>query len=346
VLGSGGRLEGPRAPIDAGASGTAARFLTAVAALAPGPVTVDGTDRMRQRPIGHLADALVSMGATVATTEGCPPVTVSSPVSRGGVVEVDMSVSSQFASAVLMIAPMVGQPVTVRLSGDRRMSVPYLTSTVEVMRVFGADVEDGEAAYRVEPTGYRRSHYAIEADASAAAYPLVAAAVTGGSVAILGIPADSSQPDLALLPVLEAMGCEVERRSGRVVLRGPSHALRAVDVDMSGAPDAALALAVAAVFADGPSRIRGLSTLRHKETDRLAALETELSRIGSVATVEGSELSIRPGPVRPARVETYDDHRMAMAFALAGLVAPGIEIVDPGCVSKTWPRYFDVLEAL
>lgn len=345
VLGTGGRLEAPTGPVDAAASGTTARFLTAVSVLAPGPVVIDGTARMRQRPIEDLASALRQLGAAVETTGGAPPVRVVPALLHGGTVEVVGTTSSQFLSAVLLVSPLIGEKVTVTVSGEL-VSRPYVRSTLEVMAAFGADVEETLRGLVVAPTGYRNTHYHIEADASAAAYPLVAAAITGGVVGIEGVPIASTQADLGLVGVLERMGCAISRSGDRIILAGPRSLLRAVDVDMSDAPDAILALAVACLFADGPSRIRRAGTLRLKETDRLVALETELRRLGAGAEVDGDDLLITPGNLRPGRVRTYDDHRMAMAFALVGLRQPGIEISDPGCVAKTWPGFFDMLAAL
>ncbi len=345
VLGTGGQLVGPEAPLNARASGTTARFVTAIAPLANGQVTVDGTQRMRQRPIGHLTEALQSMGADIESDDGYPPVTIRPSNLVGGEVIVDGTASSQFVSAVLMVAPMVGEEVIVRLAGGDLVSRPYVISTLEVMEAFGAEVEDRTDHFVVAPTGYRKAHYPIEADASAAAYPLVAAAITAGNVTIEGIPEGSTQADLALLDVLEHMGCRVERRERRIMLSGPA-ALRAIDVDMNSAPDAVLALAVACLFADGTSRISNVGNLRLKETDRLSALKTELRRIGAGAEIEGDDLIVVPGPLHAAAVETYDDHRMAMSFALVGLRVRGIEIIDPACVAKTWPRFFQMLERL
>lgn len=342
VLGTGHDLHGGK--VDAGASGTTARFITAVAALARGEVVVDGTRRMRQRPIGPLVEALVALGIGAGDTAGFPPVTVTGGVLRGGRVEVDATVSSQFASALLMVAPLAPEPVEVVTLGPV-VSRPYLDSTVEIMRHFGAKVEVEGDRYRVAPSGYRKGEIEIEADASAAVYPAVAAAVTGGRVEIEGIPADSRQPDLAVLDHLAAMGCRVIR--GRTIrVEGPGDGLQPIDADLTAAPDGALALAVAALFADGSSRLRGLSTLRVKESDRLAALHQEIGRLGATARVAGDTLEIDPGPLQGATVETYDDHRMAMAFAIAGLVVPGIVISRPEVVTKTWPGFFDMLAAL
>lgn len=345
VLGSGGELHAPDGVLDVGASGTTARFITAVAALIHAPIRINGTARMRERPIGDLTDALAQLGAGVKTQAGTPPVGMNGGSLHGGHVRIDGSRSSQFVSALLMIAPMLDESLRITVDGGL-VSHRYVDTTIEMMREFGAEVESTSDGYQVSPTGYRKTHIEIEADASAAAYPLVAAAITGGSATVQGIPQTSIQPDLFLGEALERMGCSVAHAGSQIELSGPESGLRGVDIDMTDAPDASLALAVACIFADGPSRIRGLSTLRHKETDRLEALRAEITRVGSQATIEGDDLVIVPGAVVPARVETYDDHRMAMSFALVGLVADGIEILDPGCVSKTWPSYFEMLEAL
>jgi 3-phosphoshikimate 1-carboxyvinyltransferase len=264
---------------------------------------------------------------------------------KGGRVEVDPSRSSQFVSALLLVAPMAATEMQVVMTAPP-VSRNYLTSTIEVMRAFGAEVEDAGDTFRVPATGYRSAHFEVEADASAAAYPLVAAAITGGVVAIDGIPETSTQPDPALLPVLRAMGCTVTRHPHRIVLSGPEEGLKAIDLDMNDAPDAAVAAAVACLFANGESRIRNIGNLRLKESDRLAALEAELTRVGGKARVDGDDLVIQPGPLVPTLVNTYRDHRIAMAFALVGLRQSGIVIDGPGCVSKTWPSYFDVLASL
>lgn len=330
--------------VDVGASGTTARFLTAAATLSTHPVVIDGTDRMRRRPIGHLVDALNALGGDVMASDDCPPVHLRPASLHGGRVTVDMSTSSQFLSAVLLIAPVIGEPVTVGIGGRSAVSRPYLDSTVEVMAAFGADVSVDGDDFSVASTGYRSAAYSVEPDASAAAYPLAAAAITGGHVVIEGLPPTSTQPDMGLVSRLEAMGCRVDRSGPSLALSGPAEGLRPVMTDMTDAPDAALALAVVAAFADGTSRIDGLSTLRMKETDRLAALEAELTKIGARAIVDGDALVITPGPRRAAQISTYDDHRMAMAFAVAGLVVPGVAIEDPECVSKTWPDFFAVLD--
>lgn len=343
VLGTGGRLSG-NVGIDAGASGTTARFLTAVAALADGPVTIDGTSRMRERPISDLTDALARLGATVTTETGAPPVTVSGPL-RAGSTEVAGGVSSQFLTALLLIGPMLSDPMEITVTG-RLVSEPYVTGTIDVMRAFGADVHQNDTSYVVAPTGYEKAHYEIEPDASAAVYPAVAVAIAGGSVVIPGIGAQSRQPDLGVLDVLAAMGCRVTRGEHDVRVESDGAPLAPVDVDLSGSPDGALAVAVACLFAAGTSRLNGLGTLRLKETDRLAALQNELRKLGADVAIDGDSLVITPDELRSAQIDTYDDHRMAMAFSVAGLKIDGVVIRDPECVTKTWPGYFQALEAM
>jgi 3-phosphoshikimate 1-carboxyvinyltransferase len=346
VLGSGGDLTAPAEPVDAGMSGTTARFLIAVASLVRvGSVTITGRGRMLIRPQEELIAALTAAGVRVTADRGHLPITVSgSGGLKGGSMSIDPSRSSQFVTALLLVAPLAERTVELVLTGPA-VSRPYLTSTMEVMAAFGAEVEDRGERFIVRPTGYRATHYFIEADASAAAYPLVAAAITAGSVGVEGIPASSTQPDLALVEVLESMGCSVRRMTHRLDLVGPP-TLRPIDVDMNNAPDAVLALAVACVFAEGKSRIRNVGNLRLKESDRLFGLKTEIRRLGGFAEVEGDDLVIGPGDLRGAVVQTYDDHRMAMSLALIGLKVPGVVIEQPEVVNKTWPGYFKMLARL
>ena len=350
VPGCNGRLRAPAEPLDVGNSGTTARFLTAAAALADGPVVIDGSARMRERPIDDLTRALAALGAIVEIRgrSGCPPVLVKGGGLRGGAVEIDARRSSQYVSAVLLAAPYADADLELRFAGGALVSRPYVALTLEMMRDFGADADwNGENAIRVAAgRGYRGRPYAIEPDASAAAYPFCAAAIAGGRVEVRGIPPQSVQADFAILDILERMGCGVERGSDFAAVSGPEGRLRGVDVDMNDLPDAVLALVVVALFADGETHIRNVANLRIKETDRLAALETELRKLGANAHAGADSLHILPGDLRGAAIDTYDDHRMAMAFALPGLRIPGVVIRDPGCVAKTWPDYFSVFEAL
>ncbi len=350
VRGCGGRLAAPEIPIYAGNSGTTVRFLTAAAALADGPVVIDGNPRMRQRPIQDLVDAMGQLGAPVEVLgeAGCPPVRVLGGGLPGGRAVVDASRSSQYVSALLLAAPFARRDVELSFKDGRLVSGPYVELTLQVMRAFGAEADWGGAGGLAVKAGrrYLGTRFAVEPDASAAAYTFCAAAIAGGPVRVEGIPAGSLQADLALLPILQRMGCRVSRGVDHAEVHGPENGLEAVEVDMNALPDAVLALAVVALFARGTTHIRNVANLRIKETDRLAALETELRKLGAHTEAGPDWLRIQPGPPRGAEIETYDDHRMAMSFALAGLRIPGVVIRDPGCVSKTWPEYFDFLDRL
>lgn len=348
VDGSGGRLPARAATVDARASGTTARFLTAASTLAEGPTTIDGTARMRARPIADLAAALRALGAGVEVLgrDGCPPVRVAGGGLPGGTARIDARRSSQYVSAILLAAPCAASDVELEFTERKVVSRAFLELTFEVMGAFGAELElaAGGACVRAKP--YAARDYTVEPDAQSAIYPLAAAAIAGGHVLVEGLPPRSRQTDLRVLEVFERMGCRVARTQDGIELYGPFDGLRAVDVDMNEIPDAVLALAVVCLFADGPSTIRDIAHLRLKESDRLAALETELRKLGARATAGADHLRIEPGPLRGARIATYDDHRMAMAFALAGLRVPGVEIEDPGCVAKTWPTFFETLDGL
>lgn len=349
VIGVGGRFAAPRHTLDAGASGTTARFLTAAATLAAGPVVVDGTPRMRERPIQELVDALRALGADCEAQSpgGCPPVRVAGGGLPGGPAHIDARRSSQYVSGVLLAAPYADRDVELSFVGGVLVSRPFVDLTLEVMRAFGAQASWHGEGLRVRAgCPYRPRVYPVEPDAQSAVYGFAAAAIAGGRVRVDGIPAESRQTDLLFLEALASMGCRVERKPDAVEVRGPEHALRGVEIDMNAMPDAALALAVVALFAESPTTIRNIANLRIKETDRLAALETQLRKLGGLATAGPDWLRIEPAPLHGATIDTYDDHRIAMAFALAGLRVPGVAIRDPGCVSKTWPNYFDALERL
>ena len=354
VHGSGGAFSQPGAPLYTENSGTTARFLTAAATLVPGPVIVDGNARMQERPIVHLVEALRSFGAGVEILgrSGCPPIKVEGGGLPGGRGKIDGSQSSQYTSAVLLAAPYAQNDLELTFHDGILVSRPYVDVTLAIMRTFGAEVEwtelDGLEGIRVKAgRQYCAREYAIEPDASSAAYSFCAAAIAGGSVRVSGIPLDSLQADFKILSLLEAMGCGVLRDGDGVEVQGPEGRLRSLgEVDMNDFPDAALAYAVVCLFADGPTVIKNIWNLRIKETDRLVALETELRKLGARAEAGHDSLLIEPGPLHGAEIDTYDDHRMAMSFSLAGLRVPGVVIRDPGCVSKTWPGYFEMFEAL
>ena len=346
VIGSGGRLRPPTMPVDAGASGLTARSVIAIAALVNGTTTVVGRDRLPERPMGGLVDALDALGVVVRSDEGHLPVTVDGAGALpGGSVSVDSHQTSQFASALLLAAPLAHGDITViplGLEGSQR----YVEVTIGMMKDFGANVDQVGQGYRVEPRGYIGTEILIEPDASAAVYPMVAAAITGGRVVIEGLGSASVQPDLEIAAVLEQMGCEVTRTGKDTTVVAPVDGLAPIDVDLSGSPDGSLAVAVAALFADGQSRLRGLGSLRHKESDRLAALAAEITRLGAGARIQNDDLHITPRVLHPARVHTYGDHRIAMSFAVAGLRIPGVEIDHPEVVAKTWPAFWEMLAGI
>jgi 3-phosphoshikimate 1-carboxyvinyltransferase len=347
VDGTGGDLGVGAASIDARMSGTTSRFVLPMLALGTGVHRLDGAPSLRARPFGHQLAALRTLGASVRELgrPGRLPVEVSGGTVRGGRLELPGDTSSQFASGLLLTAPLLDHGLELRLTG-KLVSRPYLRLTVDVMTAFGATVDhDGDRTWTVAPSGYRPTGYDVEADASAASYFFAAAAVCGGRVRVQGLGRDSHQGDLAFVDVLEAMGAQVDRGATATSVIG-SGELRGIDVDLADLSDTAQTLAAVAVFASGPTRVRGVGFTRAKETDRVAAVVTELRRLGIDATEHEDGFEVHPGTPRSGRVRTYGDHRMAMSFAVIGLGAPGVEICDPGCVAKTFPAFWDVLAGL
>jgi 3-phosphoshikimate 1-carboxyvinyltransferase len=346
IDGQGGSFPVAEATLDIGASGTAARFLTAALTLGHGRYTLDGTARMRQRPIAPLLDALAQLGATAYSREGtgCPPVVVEAHGLPGEYCRVRGDLSSQYLSALLMVAPYAGGGATIEVEGEL-VSRPYIGMTAAIMRDFGAEVIEDGPRYLVPPARYRAREYAIEPDASSASYFFAAAAVTGGTVRVAGLGRDALQGDLAFLDVLEQMGCTVERGDDAITVRGPAQ-LSGIEMDMRAIPDTGQTLAAIAPFANGPVIMHGLAVTRHHETDRLSAVAAELRRLGGHVEEREDGLTIFPSALRGGTVATYDDHRMAMSFALIGLRVPGILIADPGCVAKTFPDFFERFDRL
>lgn len=346
VEGLGGDIPAKSADLFVRGAGTAARFLTAMVGLGSGRFTIDGTERMRERPIQDLLDALGMLGVEAVAERGTPPVVVNAHGMRGGRAMVRGDTSSQFLSALLMAAPYAQNDVEVILEG-RLVEAPYVEMTLAVMEAFGVSVgREGVRRFFVRSgQRYRAREYAIEPDASAAAYFFAAAAITGGRVRVPGLSRSSLQGDARFVDLLEEMGCRVVRGEGFLEVSG-SGVLRGIEADLSEMSDQTMTLAAIAPFADGPTRIRRVAHIRHQESDRLAATAAELRRLGQEVEESDDGLVILPRPVRPAVVQTYDDHRVAMAFAVTGLRAPGIAIADPGCVAKTFPDFFERLEDL
>jgi 3-phosphoshikimate 1-carboxyvinyltransferase len=337
----GGGLCPPDEPLFLGNSGTAMRFLTAACAALEGPAVLDGTPRMRQRPIADLAEALHGWGVAVHTGEGgCPPVTIESTGIFGGATRVRGDASSQYLTGLLLVAPRATRECRIDIEGEL-VSKPYIDMTMAMMADWGVAVENDEyRRFTISPNQrYQSGRYAIEADASGASYFFAAAAVAGGRVRVENLSRDSLQGDAAFPEVLARMGCDVEYGPDWVEVRGDG-SLRGIDVDLNAMPDMAQTLAAVALFADGPTTVRNVANLRIKECDRIAATVAEVRRLGATAEELDDGFRIEPGPLEPAAIETYDDHRMAMSFAVAGLRLPGLTIKDPGCVSKTFPDFF------
>jgi 3-phosphoshikimate 1-carboxyvinyltransferase len=345
VDGRGGEIPASDLDIFVGNAGTVARFLPPALALGPGPYTVDGFPRMRERPISDLVEGMRRLGAAVDYA-GEPeryPLTVRGGGIGGGTARIPGARSSQFASGLLMAAPYARGPVTLEVDGRERW--PYIGITVSVMRSFGVDVTEAPDLFSVKPATYRPLDYPVEPDASAASYFLAAAAATGGTVEVPGLGSASTQGDLRFAEVLQQMGCDLHLTPDSIEIQGPDR-LQGVDVDMNAFSDTMMTLAAIAPFAEGPTTIRNVAHTRHQETDRLSAVATELHRLGVPTHQTRSSIRIIPRRPRPAALRTYGDHRMAMAFAVTGLVVPGISILDPGCVTKTFPDFFRRLEEL
>lgn len=341
IHGTCGQIPAFEAELYCANSGTTIRFLTALATLGHGAFRLDGNPRMRERPIADLLHALNQLGAH-ATSEygnGCPPVVVHANGLPGGTATIRGDISSQFLSAVLMAAPAARSPIVLHIDGPL-VSLPYVRMTLSVMHAFGAHVETSPQLnhFHIAPQHYRVCHYEIEPDASAASYFWAAAAVTGGEVTVEGLSASSLQGDVAFVDCLERMGCQARRESNSITIIGQP--LKGIEVDMNAISDTVQTLAVTALFAEGPTIIRNVAHIRHKETDRIAALAAELRKLGATVQQRDDGLTIIPGPPRPASIDTYNDHRMAMSFAIAGLRIPGVRIENPRCVEKTYPAFF------
>ena len=348
VQGLGGRIPVVTANLNVGGAGTAMRFLAGFLTLGSGRYRIDGNARMQQRPIGALLDALQQLGinARAENGNGCPPVVIdrSSIAVSGGEITVDAAISSQFVSALLMPAPL--WPSGLKLTVNGEAARPFIEMTRELMKQWGADSsKNGERITVPGGQHYNPNEFKVEPDATAASYFAAAAALVGGQVTIRGVRKDSVQGDLAFLRVLEQMGARFEWNSDGVVVSS-SGRLVGVDAKMNTMPDVVPTLAAIAPFASSATRIRKVGFIRHHESDRIHALATELARVGADVREFDDGLEILPSPLRPALVETYEDHRIAMAFAVTGLKLQGLRIKSPGCVAKTYPGFFNDLGRL
>lgn len=348
VGGRGGVIPANGGEIFVGGAGTVMRFLVAMVTLGEGRFRIDGNQRMRQRPMGPQLDAMQRLGASVYSerNNNCPPVIVDASRARfeGGETSIDARVSSQFVSAMLMPAPIWKAGLKLRVIGDAAR--PFIDMTLRLMEAWGTR-NSVEGDQIVVPGGqwYRAQRFAVEPDASSASYFAAAAALLGGAVKIEGITSNSVQGDLGFLGVLQRMGARVTWHPDYVEIVG-SGQLAGVDVAMNAMPDMVPTLAAIAPFASSPTKIRNVAFIRHHESDRIRVLATELRRIGADVSETEDGLEIRPSTMRPAPIETYDDHRIAMSFAVLGLKLPGTKIKNPGCVAKTFPDFFTRLSAL
>ncbi|HSA99542.1 MAG TPA: 3-phosphoshikimate 1-carboxyvinyltransferase [Anaerolineales bacterium] len=347
VTGLGGRIPARKAELFIGNAGTAARFLSAFLTLGNGDYILDGEPRMRERPIQDLIDALTQLGVDLQATNHCPPVEIYANGLRGGKTKIAGNISSQFLSALLMVAPYAKSPVEIEVTTELN-SKPYVDMTIATMRDFGVEIERQRYdRFIIRPSSFSPlASYMIESDASAASYFFAAPAICGGTVRVENISRKSKQGDIAFLDVLQQMGCRVKEGDHFIEVTGTG-SLHGVDVDMRDISDMAQTLAAIAPFASSPTRIRGIAFIRAKETDRVHAVCTELSRLGVRVEEHEDGMTIHPAEkIRPAVVQTYNDHRMAMAFSLIGSRTEGVVIENPACVSKTFPNFFEVLETL
>jgi 3-phosphoshikimate 1-carboxyvinyltransferase len=345
--GNRGRLAPRTDPIYLGNSGTSMRLITAVAALGRGKYLLTGSERMTQRPIQDLLDALIQIGvsARAVNQDGCPPVEVIAGAIKGGETTVNCQTSSQYLSALMLIAPYTQKGLRINVSKGP-VSKPYVDMTIEVMQRMGVEVSrQGYTRFDIEGGQvYRSGMYAIEPDCSQAGYFWAAGAITGATIKVSGITRDTRQGDVNFTKVLKKMGCTVDDTPEGIAVSGGR--LEGIDVDMGDMPDLVPTLAVVAAFAKGKTRIRDVAHLRAKESDRLTAVATELGRMGINVTEKKDGLNIVGGRLKGAVIKTYDDHRIAMSFAIAGLVAKGVKIEDEKVVAKSFPNFWEVFEDL
>ena len=349
VEGRGGAIPASHAELDLRLSGTSIRFLTALVALGDGWYRLTGNERMRERPIEDLLGALRELGVDAASEEGtgCPPVIVKAHGLPGGEAEIAGERSSQYVSALLLAAPCAQEAVSLSVTGDLA-SKPFVDMTISLMGRFGVRVDrEGYRRFTVEPASYRARAYQVEGDAMAAGYFWAAAAATGGRARVENVGSDSLQGDRRFAEVLGEMGCRVRWSDETCEVRAPEGGLRGGTFDLNDMSDQAQTLGVLALFARDPVRIENVWNMRIKETDRLSAMAAELRKFGARVEEERGAFTVHPPERLPERVEveTYGDHRMAMAFAVAGLAGTEVAILDPACVAKTYPGFFDDLSA-
>lgn len=347
VVPTGWPMTAPAREIYVGAAGTPLRFLISMAGHAPGVTTITGTKRMRERPMGSLLDALPALGVKAVSVRGngSPPIEVTGGTFRGGATRISGAVSSQFTSSLLINAIRAEQDVEITVIDDL-ISKPYVNMTIAALVEMGVTVERNGFTRFIVRSGQsaRGGAVRVEPDASGMSYFLAAAAILGGRVTIPGIGGNSSQGDVGLVGVLEDMGCHAEVTADSITIEGGD--LHGVDIDMENMPDVVPTLAVVAAFARGTTHISNIASLRIKECDRIAAVTTELRKMGITIEEERDAMTITGGTPNGAVIDTYDDHRIAMSFAIAGLRTEGVVIRDPGCVAKSFPTFWRTLDQL
>lgn len=347
IQGTGGLLSTPSSPIFLGNSGTSMRLLTAVAVLTNGKVELTGEKRLCERPIGPLLSALKTLGVNVQTVNNndCPPVIIEGRHISGGEITLDASVSSQYLSALLLITPFAKSPVTIHVKELR--SKPYVDLTIEIMKQFGVTVQNQDyKTFTVLPQYYKAANYTVEGDYSSASYFLAAAAITGGKILLKNLKSDSKQGDAYFITLMEQIGCSVEKTTKGITLERKTE-LKAINVDLGDYPDIVQTLAVVAAFAKGKTTIQNIAHLKHKETDRLAATATELQKMGIEVIQTDNSLEITGGKPHGAIIDTHNDHRMAMSFAVAGLGAKGKTVIQNiEVVKKSYENFFRDLQKI
>jgi 3-phosphoshikimate 1-carboxyvinyltransferase len=335
--------------VDANLAGTTARFLTAIGALRSGPMTVTGNDSLRSRPMKDLHLALEQLGASVSwqSEQYCLPVTVQRAESYSRSVQVAGDTSSQFVTSLMLVAPMLELGLTIELTGNV-ISLPYIAMSASVMRSFGATVRIADnSIIEIDGGGYVGCDFVVEPDASAASYPFAAAAVVGGRVRVEGMRSNMLQGDSRFIDVLRQMGCEIlVDQTGVTISRDTNNPLQGIDIDMSEISDLVPTLAIVAMFTGSPTRIRGVGFIRNKESDRIGDLAHEMRSLGANVVEHEDGLEISPQALHSGRCDTHHDHRLAMAFGVAGLKLPGVIIGESHVVSKSWPKFWAMLEAL
>jgi len=352
VHGNGGRIATPDKEIFLGNNGTATRFLTSVAALGSGTFEITGDERMTERPIMPLMQALQGWGADIASrnNNGCPPLLIKANGLSGGKTVLPEGKSSQYLSSLLLVGPYARQQAELDVEGEM-LSLPYVIMTLAVMETFGIRVEANQAlnSFMIPQGTYRAMEYAIEGDASNASYFYAAAAVTGGEVTVPNVPVPSLQGDAAFVALLARMGCQITKTGDGLTVRGPEE-LRGITFDMAGMPDVVPTLAVVASQARGRTTIKNIAHLRIKECDRLHVMAVELAKMGAKVQELDDALIIEgrddEAPMHGAEIETYNDHRIAMSFAVAGLAVPGVKILGEDCVAKSFPDFWERFELL